>query len=270
MEQEINIGKINQQQFERVCNRLYDFCGIKMNDGKKELVQSRLSKRMIALKINSFDEYLSKAEKDRNEFSQMIDSLTTNKTSFFRENQHFDFLRNRILPTIATKRLRIWSSACSSGEEPYSISILLNEAIPNFERWDARILATDISSHVLTKARNGIYSDEVLSIMQNDVRSKYFTPLNTQPKTFAISEKIKKPISFARINLMAEWQMKGFFDVIFCRNVMIYFDKPTRSNLVSRMAKLLAPGGYLFVGHAESLTGTASGLTYIQPAIYRK
>ncbi len=200
----------------------------------------------------------------------MIDALTTNKTSFFREIQHFIFLREQILPKLPKKQLRIWSAACSSGEEPYSIAILLAESLPNFKNWDTRILATDISTKVLAKAKEAVYETEILEPIPQDWRQKYFKKEDPQGKTWRLAPELRNLISLARLNFMEKFPMRGPFDVIFCRNAMIYFDKPTQEMLVRRFYDLIAPGGYLFVGHSESLTGAKHDFKYIQPAIYQK
>lgn len=260
--------QITPSQFDHISRTVYDFCGIKLTKQKQTLVNSRLTKRLYALNLNTFDEYLNLVEKDKKEFSKMIDSLTTNKTNFFREIQHFEFLRKEILPHIRSRRLRIWSSACSSGEEPYSIAILLNEAIPNINNWDIKILATDISINILQKAQKAEYTEDHLVGVSPALQQKYFT--KSLSGNYQVRDSVKKMISFARLNLMGEWQMKGPFDVIFCRNVMIYFDKPTQGNLVNRFYDLIAPGGHLFIGHSESLNGINHNYRYIQPAVYLK
>lgn len=261
-------AQLSQQQFEKIKDRLYDFCGIRLSSDKQNLVKARLNKRLAAVRVGSFDEYLSYVERDSTEFSHMIDALTTNKTNFFRERQHFDFLRSVILPQLRARRLRIWSSACSSGEEPYSISMLLNEAIPDIASWDIKILATDISNRILRKAAVGEYGDEAMSGITQAQRQKYFVRSGDQQNR--VRDGIKKPVKFARLNLMEEWPMRGPFDVIFCRNVMIYFDKPTQGVLVNRFYDLLEHGSHLFVGHSESLTSINHRFGYVQPAIYLK
>lgn len=260
--------KISQNQFDHISRTVYDFCGIRLTQEKQTLVNSRLTKRLNTLRLNDFDEYLELVEKDRNEFSQMIDSLTTNKTDFFREIQHFEFLRKKILPNLRSRKLRIWSAACSSGEEPYSISMLLHEALPSIRNWDIKILATDISNHILEKAKKAEYDDEQTADVSPNLRQKYFT--RTPAGKYAVLDSVKNLVRFARLNLMGEWKMQGPFDVIFCRNVMIYFDKETQGNLVNRFYDLVSPGGHLFIGHSESLNGIAHNYRYIQPAIYQK
>lgn len=260
--------QISPSQFDHISRTVYDFCGIKLTKEKQTLVNSRLTKRLSALKLNSFDEYLKLVEHNRDEFSKMIDSLTTNKTDFFREIQHFQFLQKQILPRLHSRRLRIWSAACSSGEEPYSISMLLHEALPKINQWDVKILATDISSNILQKAQKAEYDEDQMADVSPTLQQKYFT--RTVANKYVVRDSVKNLVRFARLNLMGEWKMKGPFDVIFCRNVMIYFDKQTQGKLVNRFYDLIAPGGHLFIGHSESLNGIAHNYRYIQPAIYLK
>ena len=260
--------QISPSQFDHVSRTVYDFCGIKLTKEKQTLVNSRLTKRLYALKLDNFGEYFKIVERDSQEFSKMIDSLTTNKTNFLREIQHFEFLRKKVLPNLRSRRLRIWSAACSSGEEPYSIGMLLHEALPNISNWDIKILATDISSHILQKAQKAEYDDEHLVGVSPTLQQKYFT--RTPSNKYVVRDPVKNLVRFARLNLMGEWKMQGPFDVIFCRNVMIYFDKTTQGNLVNRFYNLIPSGGHLFIGHSESLNGITHNYRYIQPAIYQK
>lgn len=209
----IKDATLNQSQFDHVSRTIYDFCGIKLTREKHTLVNSRLTKRLYALRLNSFDEYFKLVERDSQEFSKMIDSLTTNKTDFCREIQHFNFLQKQILPNTRGRKLRIWSAACSSGEEPYSIGMLLNEVLPNINNWDVKILATDISSDILQKAQKAEYDDEHLGGVSPTLQQKYFTRIATNK--YIVRDSVKKMVRFARLNLMGEWKMQGPFDVIF-------------------------------------------------------
>jgi chemotaxis protein methyltransferase CheR len=261
---------MSRKQFEHLCRKVYDLCGINLKSGKEQLVQSRLTKRLFALKLDSFEQYFSLLENDRDgkELIWMIDAITTNKTSFFREIQHFDFLKREIIPSLRSRQLRVWSAACSSGEEPYSIAVLLREELPNINSWDIKILATDISTRVLETAREAVYGEEMLEPVPAHWRQKYFEPAG--PKMWRVVPEVKNMVRLARLNLMGKYPMRGPFDIIFCRNAMIYFDKPTQEKLVRRYYELLAPGGYLMVGHSESLTGAVHDFKYIQPATYQK
>ncbi len=266
---------LHPNDFEQISQIVYRYSGIRLTSGKEELVRSRLIKRLRALGVSSFHGYLKYIKDDRSsqELHTMIDALTTNKTSFFRENQHFEYLRNRILPELKrhASRLRIWSAGCSSGEEPYSIAMLLQEEWSQTNPWDIRILATDISARVLARARAGEYDKESLKDVPPAYLSKYFCSARTNSnRAYAIRDSIKRMVRFAQLNLMNEWPMKGPFEVIFCRNVMIYFDSATQGRLVRRFYDLLVPGGHLLVGHSESLVSNSCGFKYVQPATYVK
>lgn len=201
----------------------------------------------------------------------MIDALTTHKTNFFREPEHFEFLRSKALPTIKSDRIRIWSAGCSSGEEPFTIAITLLEELPDNHHMDVRILATDISITVLEKARQAEYEEDILGEVKPLVLQKYFTCARfKKPRIYRLNPNAKSLVKFAQLNLMSEWPMKGPFDIIFCRNVMIYFDKPTQYRLIQRFGQLLRKGGYLFVGHSESLAVLSHPFHYVQPAVYVK
>ncbi|HEX5580706.1 MAG TPA: CheR family methyltransferase, partial [Gemmatimonadaceae bacterium] len=223
-----------------------------------------------ALGMSDFSSYLDfvQAEASGAELREMIDALTTNKTSFFREPQHFDFLRAKVLPALEGRPLRIWSAGCSSGEEPYTLAMVLRDTLPARDADGSRILATDISARVLARARAATYTPEMLAELPPDLLRRHFAP--AQGGAHRVADPVRRMVSFARLNLMATWPMRGPFDAILCRNVMIYFDKPTQSRLVARFHDLLAPGGHLFVGHSESLTGLEHGFGYVQPAVYVK
>lgn len=262
--------EITPKQYEQIARTVYDFCGIKLGKEKQNLVKSRLTKRLNKLELPDFDAYLDLTGKDQKEFTFMIDSLTTNKTDFFRELPHFDFLAGKILPNLMARKrsMRIWSAACSSGEEPYSIGMALHDSIPDIGKWDIKILATDISSRILEKAMLGEYEQSALGGIDSHHLQKYFA--QTPGHKFRVNDPVKRMVRFARLNLMSQWKMQGPFDLIFCRNVMIYFDKKTQEALVNRFYNLLEKGGYLFVGHSESLNGVNHRYDYVKPAIYLK
>lgn len=275
METELVSFEMSPAQYEHISDLIYKLCGINLHIGKEVLVKARLTKRLRALNLCGFDDYIDFLENEDSgtELSEMVDALTTNKTSFFRESQHFDYLRTSILPELSERgnKVRIWSAGCSSGEEPFTLAVVLREALPKIDDMDVRILATDISTKVLSKAREAVYSADILRDLPVGVVQRHFTCIKSKPcSSYKAKDSLKSLIQWARLNLMESWPMKGPFDAIFCRNVMIYFDKPTQQRLVNRFAELLAPGGHLFVGHSESLTGTNHGLRYVQPAIYKK
>lgn len=266
---------LTDAQFERISGLLQSACGIALHTGKQELVRGRLAKRLRALGISNFTDYLAHLEADETgeELTHMVDVLTTNKTSFFREPQHFEHLAQDVLPARAARggRICIWSAGCSSGEEAYSLAIVLCETLPEADRRDARILATDICTRMVAATREAVYGEDALRDLAPGLVQKHFVRVGAdRPRRFRVADHARRLVRPARLNLMEPWPMKIPFDIIFCRNVMIYFDRPTRQGLVERFGDILAPGGRLFVGHSESLTGTPHGLRYVQPAVYAK
>jgi chemotaxis protein methyltransferase CheR len=265
--------KLSSKQFDKISQLVYQISGIDLHEGKEELVKARLLKRLRHLKISNFDRYLKYLAHDKNgiEVQAMVDMLTTNKTHFFRESEHLDFLKDEIIPGLSTGPVRIWSAGCSSGEEPYSIAIILRENIPEIEKRDVRILATDISDRMMDRARQGLYDEDTLKFMPAQFKHKYFKRAESGGvRKYHVAPRLQSMVSFAKLNLMEEWPMSGLFDVIFCRNVMIYFDKPTQEKLVKRFWSMLQDGGYLLVGHSESLTFLTHDYRYLKPAVYQK
>ena len=264
--------RLNQDHFEHIRKMLYRVSRIDLKTGKESLVEARLGKRLRTLGLDSFDAYIHRISQDRsgNELAFMVDALTTNKTSFFREYQHFELLHQQVLPYLKekSKKIRIWCAGCSSGEEPYSLGISMREEWPDVDRLDVRILATDISDTALEKARQALYDEDQLGEVPPRLRQKYFAP--AQPRSYQVAGPVKDLVQFAALNLMGPWPMRGPFDVIFCRNVMIYFDRPTQEQLVQRFYSLLLPGGYFFISHSESLSGVKHSFNYVQPAVYRR
>jgi chemotaxis protein methyltransferase CheR len=270
--------EMTQEQFGVICSLVREHSGIKLATGKEELVKARVGKRLRNLNMASLEEYLAYLHNGRGgeELSNLLDAISTNVTSFFREPDHFDYLRNTVLPHVAAGtrgrgQLRIWSAGCSSGEEPYSIGIHLCEGIQNLGAWDARILATDLSLDMLERARQGIYEEQKLKGVPAPLRSRYFQQLRDgQQQGYRVCDRVRQMVHVAQLNLMGPWPMKGPFDVIFCRNVMIYFDKPTQRQLVQRFGELLAPAGTLFLGHSESLTGNRDDFRHVRSTIYQR
>jgi chemotaxis protein methyltransferase CheR len=267
--------ELQPEQFAKIGQLVRRVCGINLRPGKEELVRSRLIKRLSTLELEDFDAYLAYVEGDTSgrELITMIDVLTTNKTNFFREAQHFTFLVQHVLPALqaAGQPMRFWSAGCSSGEEPYSIAMTLREEIQNIDRRDVRILGTDISTQVLAIARHAVYDQENLDEVPAHLLRKYFTKVqHGRSCVYQVHDKVRAMVRLARLNLMQKWPMQGSFDTIFCRNVMIYFDKVTQEWLVKRFWSLLRPGGYLFLGHSESLAAGSGMFRYVQPAVYIK
>jgi chemotaxis protein methyltransferase CheR len=271
---------LSDGDYKKVTQIVHELAGIHLNEGKRELVVARLGKRIRQLGLNTVGQYLKyvREERTQDELVTMLDALSTNLTSFWRESQHFDYLVSERLPKIVERakrhddwRIRIWSAGCSSGEEPYGLAMLLMHNLENFDRYDVKILATDLSTKVLGIARGAVYSAERVKTIPQAIRAKYVTDSKTSyGMQYKVRPEVTRNVSFARLNLMGSWPMKGPMDFIFCRNVMIYFDKPTQARLVSRFHDLLRPGGLLFVGHSESLTGVDHGFRYVKPTIYEK
>lgn len=265
--------ELTAEQFARITRLLHEHAGIRMREGKEGLVRARLTKRLRKLGLPDFDAYLSYVERDatRREFAEMIDVLTTNKTSFLREASHFDFLRDEVFPHL-TGAVRIWSAGCSTGEEPYTLAMLCNEGFRDIASRDVRILATDISHRVLAQAKAGLYPAEQMGDVPPAWLQKYWVQKqDTAGRPVREADRsLRRLVQFAKLNLMERWPMQGPFDAILCRNVMIYFDKATQQQLVERYWALLRPGGHLFVGHSESLTGLTHRFRYVQPAVYVK
>ncbi|MHC4637257.1 MAG: CheR family methyltransferase [Planctomycetota bacterium] len=271
---------LSEKDFHKISQLVYDHCGINLHGGKKELVRARLAKRLRLGKFRTFPEYMRHVLEDKTgkEFSVLIDSLSTNLTSFFREPQHFEFLQSRFIPALLEQKrkernfkIRAWSAGCSSGEEPYSIAIVLHEAVQGRGRWDIKVLATDISTSILEIAKTGIYDTERIKPVPSIQRQRYLVPHRSNgQKVLEVSKTLRDTVVFRYLNLMKDWPIKGPLDFVFCRNVMIYFDKPTQSRLINRFWDLLDSGGILFTGHSESLTGIEHKFKYIQPTIYMK
>ncbi len=272
------ILELRDTEFEKISRLVYSHCGIHLHDGKKELVKARLSKRIREGNFRSFADYYDyvKTGEGTDEFIAMIDSLSTNLTSFFREDGPFRAL-SRIVPELIREaarrgrpRLNLWSAGCSSGEEPYTMAVTALEAAQGTGA-DIRILATDISTRVLKKAGQGIYPAERVKSVPPDLLRRYFqVGQGNWAGYYRVKKDVRDLVRFERFNLMDPPAPGDPCNVIFCRNVMIYFDKKTQEGLVNRFHSRLAKGGYLFIGHSESLTGLSHAFQYLEPSLYRK
>lgn len=270
--------EFSDQDFQQIRRIINEVAGISLADGKRELVYSRLSRRLRQLGLRRFDEYcrLLEGGGDSEELSEFVNALTTNLTAFFREPHHFEFLAEELLPaltrerTFGNRRLRVWSAGCSTGEEPYSIAMVLRELLPAVG-WDVKILATDLDSNVLATAERGVYEwERVKGLSEARLRRWFLRGRGAQEGRVQVAPALREMIAFRRLNLMEEWPMRGFFDVVFCRNVVIYFDKPTQRVLFERFADILVDRGHLFVGHSESLFKVTERFTPLGKTIYRK
>jgi len=275
----INSFELKNSDFEKISRLVYEQCGIFLHEGKKELVKARLSKRLRAGNYKSFSDYYHyvTTEQGTDELISMIDSISTNLTSFFREESHFVRLRHVIQSNLeksgaqgAKTKFKIWSAGCSTGEEPYTLAITVLEAAGT-KSFDASILATDISTKVLKIAETGIYGQDRVKGIAMPILKKYFqVGTGNSEGHVRVKTELKKMIEFRRFNLMDRFSASHEFDVIFCRNVMIYFDKKTQNDLVNKFYEALKSGGYFFVGHSESLTGLKHYFKYVEPSVYQK
>lgn len=250
--------------------------GINLADSKRELVYGRIARRLRALEIDSFKAYRELlADGDAQELVEFCNAITTNLTSFFRESHHFDYLRDHVLkPWVdasASRRLRIWSAGCSTGEEPYSIAMTIAESVPRWQSRDIRVLATDIDSQVLAHGRAGLYTAERVAGMGARRTAACFEEAQGEARrSYKVRSELAALIAFKQLNLMHELPMPGPIDVIFCRNVVIYFDKDTQRQLFARIARLQRPGQLLFLGHSETLFKVSDDYTLIGKTIYRR
>lgn len=263
---------MTDENFKFLADIAYEISGIVLGEHKKELVYSRIARRIRKLNLQNFDQYCQYLESHRDlETNEFVNSITTNLTSFFRESHHFEYLAKTVIPewkkTKISKPIRIWSSACSTGPEPYSIAITLNKNM-NIKGFDVKILATDLDSEVLAKGRAGEYSLDDIEQLPRDYLSSFVR--NEKSGMGMVKPELKDLIKFNRLNLLGPWPMKVKFDVIFCRNVVIYFNKETQRELFDRLADALEDGGYLFIGHSETLHGVSNRFESIGRTIYKK
>ncbi len=266
---------LDEKDFKKLATFIHSNYGIDLHQ-KRQLIEGRLSASITNKGFTSFEEYVNfiiqRASKSDIDF--MLNKLTTNYTFFMREELHFDYLKTTVLPYLVQhkkdKTINIWSAGCSSGQEPYTISIILKEFFgAQANQWDTRVLATDISQNVLTTAKKGVYGADSIASLPDEWKEKYFhsTPNGSQ---YTVKDVLKKNVIFKTFNLMDPIQFKTKFDVVFCRNVMIYFDTPTKDALVERFYDATAPGGYLFIGHSETVNKSTTRYKYLMPAMYRK
>ncbi|QQR39336.1 CheR family methyltransferase [Devosia rhizoryzae] len=263
---------LSEREFARIKARVYTVAGISLSDAKKTLVLSRLSKIVRTLGLQSFDAYVDYLERggSAQDGQDFVNALTTNLTRFYREDHHFDHLRSYIGTLLSERprgtRLRIWSAGCSTGQEPYTIGMDLLAAFPDLRRWDFKILATDIDTAVIAKAAKGVYPESELSGLSAE-RARLFE--RGSDGSLIIPAAARELVSFKPLNLIQAWPMKGPFDAIFCRNVAIYFDKPTQGEVFGRFAGMMAPEGFLYIGHSENLGSGGEGFRLVGKTIYQ-
>jgi len=273
-----DIGDLTREEYELFRDLVYRASGISLGQQKMQLVRARLGKRMRSGGFTSYRAYYDFVRDDRSgqELTQLIDAISTNTTHLFREHQHFTFLRGVVQSGWSGRPQpgprRIWSAGCSSGEEPYSIAMVMDDLQHRHPGMQYKILATDISTRMLERARTGVYAAQALANVPAEFKRRYFTRIRDDAQgRLHVVPALRQRIRFALFNLMvAPFPFRNGFDVIFCRNVMIYFDRPTQQALVARFAAVLNPGGYLLIGHSESLNSIAHTLSYMMPTVYRK
>jgi chemotaxis protein methyltransferase CheR len=274
----MNGPMLGDSEFAFLRTFVYEHCGISLGEHKRQLVQGRLLRRLRALGLKNFESYCELLRRDpHGELGELASAISTNVTAYFRESHHFDLLSNELLPRwLAEKknggRLRIWSAGCATGEEPYTLAIVLAEALEKHgSNVDAKILATDLSPQALETARKGVYAIERLEGVSVERRRRWFLRGEGEYDNYAcVHPRLRELVSILPLNLLHDWPMRGPFDAIFCRNVVIYFDKPTKQRLFQRYAGLLPEGGYLFLGHSESMYGLNDNFELMGRTVYRK
>jgi chemotaxis protein methyltransferase CheR len=272
-------GLLSPEHFDVIRRLAMRHAGLALADHKRSLVHRRVCKRLAALGLDSFAAYcaLLTGAEGATEMQPLINALTTNRTEFFREKHHFDHLAGTAIPRLiksaaagGPRRLRIWSAGCSSGPEPYSIAMTLRDRMADLPRWDAKILATDIDTDILDQARRGLYRTEEIGAVPAAYRARFLEPEAGVPRQYRVAASVRSLVVFKPLNVHDRWPMKGIFDAIFCRNVVIYFDKPTQARLFDRFADVLREDGFLYLGHSESLYRVSDRFRPVGQSIYRK
>ena len=270
------MDSLNDHQFEQLRRKAYALWGLDVKSHKREMVQGRLRKLVVSGQADSLASLVAALDAGVGDplSMEVFDALSTNMTSFFRENDHFDCVRDELLePLLASGRrrpLRFWSAACSKGCEPYSLAMLLRDTLSDIDSWDVKILASDLARSVVDHGRRGIYEASWVEGLDPKLVERHFIRgKGAHSDKFRVTPELSRLVTFALVNLNGPWVHKGLFDVIFCRNVMIYFDEPTREKLVGRLQDMLKPGGLLIVGSSEALNQPPVSLTRVRPAVYR-
>ncbi|MCM8533741.1 MAG: protein-glutamate O-methyltransferase CheR [Lentisphaeraceae bacterium] len=265
---------ITDKEFETISKLVYEAFGIILNDSKRSLVVNRLNKLLRTRGLTTFSQYFQQLNDDKtgSELQLLANSISTNHTFFNRESGHFDYYLKTALPevtkNISDKDLRVWCAASSTGEEPYTLAMLQKEFLGmQYNQWKAGLLATDISETALAKASQGVYPEDDVNKLPPTLKNKYFSKAGD---LFSVKPEVKQEVAFRKLNLVKSFQFKKPFHIIFCRNVMIYFDQPTKDSLIKRMYDNTVPGGYLFIGHSETIPRHNCPYKFIMPAVYRK
>jgi chemotaxis protein methyltransferase CheR len=267
----------SDKEFKFISQLVGERTGIVLSDAKRQMVYGRLSRRLRQLKLSKFSDYCDMLTSgNEGELIEFTNAITTNLTAFFRENHHFEHLKNTVLPELirkksSSKKLRIWSAGCSSGEEPYSIAMCVREMLPESAGWDVKILATDLDSNMVQRGKSGIYTTDRVEGLSDSRMSKWVKKgAGDNADKVKMSEDLRNLITFKELNLMENWPIKGPFDFMFCRNVVIYFNKETQKKLFDRYADILAPNATLFIGHSESLNNVTTRFKLLGKTIYQK
>jgi len=273
------VDGLSTSDLNRVCALIYEHAGIKIDADKRIMLEGRLKRRMTELKLETYHKYckylFSDGRHEAEELVPLIDAVSTNKTDYFREKEHFDFLVAKALPELCGKgrsrQILIWSAGCSTGEEPYTMAIVLTEYARTHPSFHFRVLATDISTAVLARAELAVYTTEVVSPVAPELRKRYFMRnRNRDTNLLRVVPELRATVEFRRLNLMEDFALPEKADIIFCRNVIIYFDRPTQEKLFVKFARQLNDDGYIFIGHSESLNHMDVPLDSIAPAVYKK
>lgn len=258
---------LTAEDFKKIAHTLHAHAGISLHEGKAALVYSRLAKRLRALGMRNFREYCALIDgvEGVDERQAMTAALTTNVTRFFREPHHFDHLRDHLMPELAARaraggRVRLWSAACSNGQEPYSMAITVLSALPEAVDLDVRILATDIDPNMVAEGKAGLYREDAVAPIPLELRRRWLEKAPGGDSRWSVAPALRQLVSFRELNLIGDWPMTGRFDVIFCRNVVIYFDEPTQERIWQRFASVMTPAATLYIGHSERVAGPATNL----------
>ncbi|MCD8139911.1 MAG: hypothetical protein LUE17_09070 [Planctomycetaceae bacterium] len=273
---------LTNELFDKICKYIYEKARIGLGKNKMELVRARFGKVIRQRQMSGFREYFQWMVSDTtgDALREAMNAISTNLTSFFRENDHFEFMAKTLLPEIERRnvrtggkiRLRGWSAGCSTGEEVYTLSMTISEFVKKRDEWDIKLLATDIDTEVVAHGQRGVYGKDRITGIPSTLVKKYLDPVTDEKgrPAYRMREDLRRMITFRHLNLFTDWPFRNKFNFIFCRNVMIYFDRPTQEALINRYYDNLAPGGYLFIGHSESLSGVNHRFEYVKPTIYMR